>query len=205
MHKVIGLTGATGSGKSTAALTAKAWGCYVIDADQVAREALAKGSACLKALAEVFGQDILNEDGTCRRRVLAQRAFADKQQTERLNRLTHPWIIRRIEEYIEVYRQKGDGWILLDAPLLYESGGDRLCDKVIAMTAPQEIRLERIQQRDGLTREEALQRMRAQPEDTFYTSRADAVIDGSQPLAVVQHTVQAWLDRWKTANGADKD
>lgn len=196
MTNIIGLTGATGAGKSTVALAAQAWGCYIIDADQVAREALAKGSDCLARLAELFGQDIILEDGTCHRRLLAQRAFADPKQTELLNKVTHPWIIRRIEEYIKLYRQQSDGWILIDAPLLYESGGDRLCDKVIAVTAPKDLRLERILRRDHLTKEEALLRMQTQPEDTFYTDRADAVIDGSQPLTAVEEAVRAWLTTW---------
>ena len=194
MHNIIGLTGATGAGKSTAAMTLRERGCYIIDADTVAREALAKGSDCLQTLAEYFGYDIIDQDGQCNRRLLAQRAFADAEKTALLNKTTHPWIKRRIEEYITIYRRTSEGYIVIDAPLLYESGCDSLCDKVIAVTAPAEIRLHRIMQRDGLTKEEALLRMQAQPDSAFYTGKADFIIDGSQPLPVVQAAVAELLE-----------
>lgn len=179
--KVVGLTGQTGAGKSTVAAAAAAAGCYVINADIAAREAVAKGSECLKALADEFGSDIIDGNGECNRRLLAQRAFASADRTLRLNEITHPWIIRRISEYIEAYRQKV-GVILLDAPLLYESGADALCDCVVAVTAPEKIRLERIMQRDSLTEEEATMRIRAQHDAAYYSDRADYIIDGTLPL-----------------------
>ena len=114
-------------------MTLREQGCYIIDADTVAREALAKGSDCLQTLAEYFGYDIIDQDGQCNRRLLAQRAFADAEKTALLNKTTHPWIKRRIEEYITIYRRISEGYIVIDAPLLYESGCDRLCDKVIAV------------------------------------------------------------------------
>ncbi len=197
MHNIIGLTGPTGAGKSTAADTMKELGCYVIDADKVAREALAKDSDCLKMLAKSFGYDIIDSEGCCRRKLLAQRAFADAGKTEMLNKITHPWIIRRIEEYITLYRQHSDGWIVIDAPLLYESGGDALCEKVIAVTAPHAVRLERIMQRDSLTEKEALLRMKAQKDSTFYTAKADVVIDGARPLEEVRKTAADILRQWE--------
>ena len=187
--KVIGLTGQTGAGKSTAAKTAEEMGCYVINADLVAREAVEKGSECLKRLAEQFGCDIIDSDGSCNRRLLAKRAFSSAENTEKLNQITHPWIIRRIDEYIEAYRQKNGGMIVLDAPQLFESGADSLCNMVIAVTAPQDIRLDRIMQRDHLSREEALLRIRAQHEQHYYIERADAVIDGSLPMEQVRRSI----------------
>ena len=179
----------TGAGKSTVAQTLRLLGCYIIDADVVAREALAKGSDCLEGLAKIFGYDIINEDGQCNRRLLAQRAFADPEATALLNKMTHPWIIQRMQEYITLYRRNSEGWIVLDAPLLYESGGNKLCGPVVAVTAPADVRLDRIMKRDALTQEEALLRMQAQPEAAFYTEKADYVIDGSQPLSAVKAAV----------------
>lgn len=164
-------------------------GCYVINADLVAREAVEKGSECLKRLAEQFGCDIIDSDGSCNRRLLAKRAFSSAENTEKLNQITHPWIIRRIDEYIEAYRQKNGGMIVLDAPQLFESGADSLCSMVIAVTAPQDIRLDRIMQRDHLSREEALLRIRAQHEQHYYIERADAVIDGSLPMEQVRRSI----------------
>lgn len=186
-NRVIGLTGQTGAGKSTVAGFAKALGCRIIDADLVAREALESGSECLKELSVHFGSDILDKDGSCRRDVLARRAFSSRKNTELLNKTTHPWIIRRIKEYIE--KSVTDGLVIIDAPLLFESGADSLCGCVIAVTAPEQLRLERIMKRDGIPREDALLRIGAQQEELYYTSRADYIINGSEPEEKVKkHT-----------------
>ena len=186
---VIGLTGQTGAGKSTVSEFALELGCKIINADSVAREALAPGSEVLKRLAVSFGSDIIEKDGSCKRRLLAQRAFSSRENTDLLNEITHPWIKRRISEYIEIYRRDGDCIILLDAPQLYESGCDGLCDTVIAVTAPEDIRMARIIERDGLTEEEAALRMKAQKSGEFFIERADHIIDGSLPLKEVKERI----------------
>ena len=92
---VIGITGQTGAGKSTVCSYAKKLGFAALNADLAAKEALVPGSDCLKALAEFFGYDIIDDNGFCKRTVLARRAFSDAASTEMLNRITHPWIISR--------------------------------------------------------------------------------------------------------------
>ncbi len=178
--KTIGLTGQTGAGKSTIAAYAARQGCAVIEADLVAREALEKGSDCLKRLAKVFGYDIIAKDGSCNRKLLAERAFAEREKTDILNSITHPWIIRRTKEYIGEYKHKNYDIILFDAPQLFESRGDSLCDYVIAVTAPERIRTERIMKRDGLDEKAAKLRINAQHDEKYYTERADYIIDGSE-------------------------
>ncbi len=179
-HNVIGLTGQTGAGKSTVADYAESLGCQVIHADAVAREALAKGSPVLKTLADLFGYDIIETDGSCKRSLLAERAFSSPEKTALLNRTTHPWILARVRELIA--RCDPCRPVLFDAPQLYESGGEVLCGRVIAVTAPQEVRLDRIMRRDGMTEQAARLRMGAQHQESYYTDRADYIIDGSQPL-----------------------
>ncbi len=183
--KVIGLTGQTGAGKSTVSDFAKKSGCAVINADKIAREVMTAGSDCLKRLAEVFGSDILREDGSLDRKRLAQKAFSSAEHTDLLNDVTHPAILDRTKKEIAAYGNANDV-ILFDAPQLYESGGESLCDSVIAVTAPLEVRLNRIMKRDSLTDEEALQRIRAQHDEEYYTARADYLIDGSRPLDDVE-------------------
>ena len=109
---VVGLTGQTGAGKSTVAGYLEELGCGVINADAVAREAVKSGSECLKKLAGAFGEDVINEDGSCNRRLLAKRAFSSRENTELLNSLTHPWIISRTKEYIEGLCHKGYDMII---------------------------------------------------------------------------------------------
>ena len=198
---VIGITGQTGAGKSTVCSYAKKLGFAALNADLAAKEALVPGSDCLKALAEFFGYDIIDDNGFCKRTVLARRAFSDAASTEMLNRITHPWIISRCREYINELSHKNNTAILFDAPQLYESGGDVLCDMVIAVTAPAEVRLERIIRRDGLSEEEALLRMRAQKSEEYYTCRADAVIDGGQPEEKVRESFRRIVEKWGILKG----
>ena len=179
-NRVIGLTGQTGAGKSTVAGMLESLGCRIINADAVAREATAKGSECLKRLAEYFGNDIIDSNGNCVRKLLAQRAFSSRENTEILNSITHPMIIGRISEYIGMCGE--DENVVIDAPQLFESGCDKLCDKVIAVTAPKDVRLQRIIMRDGISEQYALLRINAQHNEEYYTSRADFVIDGSMSI-----------------------
>lgn len=189
--KVIGLTGQTGAGKSYVADILLGLGCAVVDADVVAREVMAPGSECLAAVAGHFGSDIILPDGSCDRRLLAQRAFADEESTKLLSSLTHPYIIAKTKEYLRELENKNYSTAVFDAPQLFESGGDKLCDVIVSVTAPAQVRLERIMTRDGITREQALLRMNAQKDEQFYTERSGYVIDGSQPAEKVEENVRA--------------
>lgn len=174
---ILGLTGPTGVGKSFAAEVFAAEGFAVVDADAAARAVVAPGSPCLGSLAEAFGVDILRPDGSLNRALLASRAFADPTSTRRLNAVTHPVIVQKIEEDLRCMRRRGENSVLLDAPALYESGADRFCNRVLAVVADSPaLILMRIMRRDGLTEAEARRRISAQPEPSFYTKRADFIL-----------------------------
>lgn len=175
---VLGLTGPTGAGKSTVAACFAAHGCRIIDCDRIARTVADTCPDCLSALSEAFGSEILDAQGKLRRRVLAEAAFSSPERTALLNRITHPFILQRVEKEIEEARGQCRTAVI-DAPLLFEAGVERYCDKVIAVTAPYAERLRRIMRRDGINEHLAALRMRNQHEDFFYTERADAVIDGT--------------------------
>ena len=183
--KFIGLTGQTGAGKSTISKFAEKMDCKIINADKVAREVMKKNSECLKRLAEIFGSDIINIDGSLNRKLLAQRAFSSRENTNILNGITHPAIISKVKEYIDMY-SKESGMIIFDAPQLFESGGNEMCDKIIAVIAPADVRVQRIISRDGISEQEALLRIHAQHDEDFYISKSDYIIDGSQTLESVQ-------------------
>ena len=183
--KFIGLTGQTGAGKSTVSEFAEKMNCKIINADKVAREVMKKNSECLKRLAEIFGSDIINTDGSLNRKLLAQKAFSSRENTDILNNITHPAIISKVKEYIDMYSKESD-MIIFDAPQLFESGGDEMCDKIIAVIAPADVRVQRIISRDGISEQEALLRIHAQHDEDFYISKSDYIIDGSQTLESVQ-------------------
>lgn len=180
--KIIGLTGPTGSGKSTVARYAESRGFAVIDCDAVAREVVEKGSPLLKTIADEFGNNVIHPDGTLDRKALAAAAFCSKSSTEKLNSIMLPVITERIKAKSNAYKAKGVEYLLLDAPTLFESGADKMCDAVIAVLCPEALRRERIMRRDGLTDEQADVRLRASKPDDFYRERTPylAVNDGDE-------------------------
>lgn len=170
MSIVIGLTGPTGSGKSSASKIAGDFGFQVIDCDKSAREAVEKGAPGLKALTVAFGSGILMPDGTLDRKALASLAFKDRESTELLNKTLLPFVAEL------VVSRTADKNTLLDAPTLFESGINRICTKTVAVLADREIRLKRIIGRDGLTIKEADLRINAGKTDEFYKKNADYII-----------------------------
>lgn len=186
---VLGLVGPTGAGKSTVARTLEKLGCRIVDCDAVAREVTDTCEPCLEELCREFGADIRKE-GQLDRRLLASRAFSTKEKTERLNQITHPWICKKSLERIEAFRKEEAPAVLLDAPLLFEAKMEGICDFILAVVAPSEVRLERILARDGISRELALSRIKAQQSSEYYKKRSDFWLDGSLPMEEVQAKAQ---------------
>lgn len=170
MSIVIGLTGPTGSGKSSAAKLCEKYGIKLVDCDKVARKATQIGSEGLKAVTEVFGNDILNIDGSLNRKILANKAFSTKENTELLNQTLFPFIKKLVLSEIDGHK------VLLDAPTLFESGIGSICFKTIAVLSDWDIRLNRIIKRDNLTESQAKLRMSAGKSDDFFKKNADYII-----------------------------
>lgn len=180
---IIGLTGPTGSGKSTVCEILAQNGIFIIDCDKIAREITDKGSSVVLKLAECFGDDILSEDLSLNRKKLAEKAFSSKENTLLLNSITHPAIINRIEKKI---KENADKTIVLDAPTLFESGVNKLCNKILCVLADKNIRIDRITARDNITREQALARISAQKDDNFFIKNCDVVIyNNTDPEGIV--------------------
>lgn len=206
---LIGLTGPTGAGKSTVANLLRAQGLAVIDADAIARWAVRPGSDVLAALAGVFGAEILRADGALDRPALARRAFSSPERTARLNAITHPAIIQKIHAEIEQAFHGGAKAVVLDAPQLFESGEDKLCDFIVAVTAPERLRIERIMKRDQISEESARQRANAQKSETYYKEHADILVRDYPPFALQEELEPVWarirrLDTGGEARGKEQ-
>ena len=180
--KIYGLTGKTGAGKSTVAEKLQTLGFYIIDGDKIARSITEKGKPALKELAKEFGCDIIEGDGSLNRKLLASRAFKDKESTAKLNAITHPIIKAEFEEALKKAESEGFLFAVIDAAALLESSCKDLCQKIIVVTAPEEIRLERILKRDSITKEQAITRMNAQFPDEYYSEKADILIRNYPPF-----------------------
>ena len=173
----VGFTGQTGAGKTTACEYLKDFGFAIIPADEISREIMEPGSPLLPEIGKAFGEDVIREDGSLNRRLLAKRAFSSKENTEKLNGITHPVIsglmlYKAQEKFIDGYEA-----VILDASQLFESGLDKKCSLVFSVLAPYEDRLKRIKERDGLTDDQAKARMAAQYPEQFFLDNSDYIID----------------------------
>lgn len=180
--KIIGLTGGIGSGKSTVGQLFVEEGFPLIDADVIAREVVAAGQPALQELADVFGADILEPSGELNRQLLAQRAFVDRETTDKLNAITHPRIQQRTQELFDEYREKDVEAVIYDMPLLVDNGLDRAMDWVIVVDVAAEERIRRVVEYRGLDEEDAQRRVKAQIPDGLRLAAADSVIDNNAAI-----------------------
>lgn len=192
---ILGLTGPTGAGKGFVSQTLAEKGFAVVDADRVAHAVMAPGSPCAAAIAHTFGKGVLRPDGSLDRKALGALVFSDPEKLKTLNALSHPPILARLQAELDASATAGYPVAVLDAPTLLESGTDKLCDHIAAITADGGLRLTRIMKRDGLDRERALQRIQAQPDASFYTARADFILENNGDTAALQASIDAMAAR----------
>lgn len=178
----IGICGSSGSGKGYVCKLFSTYGYKWIDTDRVYRDLATPKSECVKALKEYFGTSILNPDGSLNRKELSKSVFEGENSKERLNQLnkiTHFYIQRETERIIKESEQNGYKGVLVDAPVLFESGFYILCDVTICVTAPLDTKLQRIISRDGITYEKALARVSNQLTDDELRAKCTYEIDNS--------------------------
>lgn len=190
--KVIGITGRSGCGKSSATKFLAEQGYPCIDADLIAREVLLPGSPCIAQLQQQFGADIADETGHVRRRLLADRAFATPAGTQALTAITQPEILHRIGQRLEEARQGGAELAFVDGAVIVGTPFEARCDALVLITAPYETSVARICARDGIAPEMARRRLDAQtPLETLQAAAAYKVVnDGTaEQLADKMQTV----------------
>lgn len=197
---IIGVTGPTGSGKSTAIKNiADDKGYCIIDADKIAKQIVEKNKPCLEKLTDEFGETILNQDFSLNRKALANFAFSSEESTNKLNAITHPYIIDTIRNNINKIDDRDKNVVIIDAPTLIQSGADALCDKIIAVTANEDDRLDRIVNRDSLNSKEAKLRIGAGLYIEQYKDNADFFIDTSNytekdTIAKMEQILELYID-----------
>ena len=188
---VVGITGGLASGKTTVAGLFQECGAFVIQADQLARIVVAPGKTAWKEIVKTFGARVLQADRTLDRIALANMVFHHPRKLTVLNRIVHPRVAReQVRQTNVIARQHPNAVIIYDAALLIEARAHERMDRIIVVTANQPIQIQRARQRDGLTRKEALARIRAQLPLRTKRRFADYVLNGTSPIARLRPQVR---------------
>lgn len=194
--KIIALTGGIACGKTTLANMLRELGAPVIDADAISRSLTAPGGKALPALREAFGGEVFQDGQTLNRAALAARVFQDPEQLRKLNAVTHPLIIERMQSEIERCRKSGAPVVVLDVPLLFETGLDRLANETVCVSAPLPVQLKRLMTRNGLTEEQAMARIQSQMPLSDKEKLADRTISTDRPLEELRARMGRLYRQW---------
>ena len=202
---VIGLTGASGAGKGEVSRLFNDRGIPSIDTDEVYRRLIQSPSPCVSELVAYFGEEILDLNGGVDRKKLADIVFCGGEEQRihlaNLNRITHKHILRSCRISMNHFQERGATGCIVDAPLLFEASFEKECDYVIAVVADREPRINRIMRRDFITRAEAVARIDAQKDDSYYIERSDFVIHNDGHIDLLAGQVYAIMRQIFQAGG----
>lgn len=175
--KIIGITGSSGSGKSTITqILGKEIKAKTIYADKVVKKLQQKGNEYLSEIIKLFGKDYLTKEGELNREKLAKTIFEDAKKRESLNELTKKYVAEEIKNQI---KEADFEYIIIDAPLLIETELHNCCDTIIAVVSKREEQIKRICIRDNISKEKALERINAQPSNEFYKKNANYIVENN--------------------------
>lgn len=180
--KIIGITGPSGSGKTLLTEEISKLGIPTVNADELYHSMLKPPSECLDAIRLNFGDGVFNCKGELDRTALSKIVFSDNEKLNLLNATVLGMVLDKIRQKIKEFESNGDDIAAVDAPTLIESGFNKECDTVIAVLCPAEKRIARISERDGISREQATARIKAQKDDEFYINHSDYTVrnDGTE-------------------------
>lgn len=200
LKKCFALTGAIGTGKSAVASMLAEMGAHIIDTDLIAREVVEPGQPALRDIEDYFGKDVINPDGTLNREKVRDQIIRDPEKRNKLNSCTHPRINQIVMDRIGGFNTMNDGMpVIIDVPLLYESGWDRFFPDAILVYAPLPIQIERLMARDRLDRPTAELTIAAQMSIEDKKGRARFIIDNSGTLEETRRQVTALFDKLRAA------
>ncbi|MBZ4687240.1 MAG: dephospho-CoA kinase [Clostridiales bacterium] len=196
---VIGLTGGIASGKTTVATILQELGAAVLDADEVAKKIVQKGKPAYKEIIKTFGRKVLTSDGDLNRKLLGKIVFNDEEKRKKLESIIHPRVKEYFLEEIQRIKEKDPQKIIvLDVPLLLESGMETLVDEVWVVAVSEELQIKRIELRDRIGRQEALKRIKAQMPLKEKLKYADRIINAEGTL---EDTKRQVVSLWREITG----
>lgn len=196
----VGLTGSIAVGKSYVCDVFRELGVPVLDADLTAREVVAPGTPGLRAIEDEFGSEVIGPNGELDRAKLGEIVFSDAEKRGRLNEIVHPLVIAAQDEWLRGKEiENPNGLAIIDAALIIESGGYTRFDKIIVVWCRDDIQLERLMKRNGLSEEEAQARIVAQMSQDEKKSHGDFLIDTSDGFEVTREQVVALFGKLKSS------
>lgn len=194
---IIGLTGSIASGKSTVAKMMSELGLPIVDADVVARDVVEPGTETLKKIAQTFGDDILLEDGTLNRSKLGDIIFHEPAKRKILNDIMHPAIRAEMLRQRDAYLAAGEKHVVMDIPLLFESKLQHFVERILVVSVKEEVQLRRLMERNALSKEDALARIRSQLPLSVKEKGAHAVIYNNEKLENTEEQLRKILAYWE--------
>ncbi|HNB69989.1 MAG TPA: dephospho-CoA kinase, partial [Acidobacteriota bacterium] len=187
----VGLTGSIAVGKSHVSSYLRELGCHVLDSDQIARTVVEPGTPALADIVETFGPAVLNEDGTLNRQRLGTIIFGHDELRQKLNAIVHPRVHAEQEhQFAEIASRDPKAIVIVDAALLIESGGYRRFDKIVVVWCPKKLQVNRLRNRNQLSRAEALQRINAQMSSQEKRKFADFEINSAGTFEETRHKTE---------------
>lgn len=192
--EIIGLTGGMASGKSACAQYLKSRGVIVLDADEISRDLTRKGNIGALRIHQELGEEFF-DNGELNRAKTARWAFSSPENTQKLNSIIHPLVINSLNQEIEKFKAEGEKTVVIDCPLLFESGLDKACSQIWLVTADYETRLRRAQARSGLSREEAAARIERQMSDQSRAALSDIIIENNGSITELEEKLRPLADR----------
>ncbi len=194
---IIGLAGGSGSGKTTVSQLFSQYNVLPVNTDEIYHNLISSDTPCLSSIVEEFGDRVLNDQGTIDRKALGAIVFADQEKLGRLNTIAHYYVLCAVRDIISAAEKQGYAGVMVDAPLLFESGFDAECDVIVVVTATREQRIKRITERDRITVDDATKRIENQLSDEFISSRADFIITNNGALDDLKKQVERIVDSIK--------
>lgn len=187
--KIIGITGSSGAGKTTiCSILKQKYAADIIDADKIAKQLSKKGTMYLKSIVDYFGADIVNQKGELKRKELANIIYEDNEKREHLNKLTFIYVVDKIKK--DINKLKNKELIVIDAPLLFESKLDQVCNLVIGVIAKEEDKIQRICNRDNIDEEIAQKRLYIQKNDKYIIENADYIIYNDSDIKNLEKEIE---------------